>query len=118
MKVETDAILVCSSCGTEAEHELLYLADHLRASRCCNCGATMRFSEHVYADYAWDVAGRTARLPRRFVGDVFRSPSWIVTYPVRALRKPFSLFREISQVTAFDRRRRLRRPTRHKDAVL
>ena len=118
MKVETDAILVCSSCGAEAEHELLYLADHLRASRCCNCGATMRFSEHVYADYAWDVAGRTARLPARFVGDVFRGPSWIVTYPVRALRKPFSLLKEIGQVTAFDRRRRLRGATRHKDAVL
>ena len=118
LKVEKDAILVCSSCGVEAEHELLYLADHLRASRCGNCGATMRFSEHVYADYAWDVAERTARLPGRFVGDVFRGPSWVVTWPVKALRKPFSLVREISQVTAFDRRRRLRRPTRHKDAVL
>jgi hypothetical protein len=118
LKVETDAILVCSSCGTEAEHELLYLADHLRASRCGNCGATMRFSEHVYADYAWDVAGRTARLPRRFVGDVFRGPSWIVTYPVRALRKPFSLIREIGQVTAFDRRRRFRKAPRRKDAVI
>jgi hypothetical protein len=78
----------------------------------------MRFSEHVYADYAWDVAGRTARLPGRFVGDVFRGPSWIVTYPVRVLRKPFSLIREIGQVTAFDRRRRFRGATRHKDPVL
>jgi hypothetical protein len=100
LKVETDAILVCSSCGVEGEHELL-------------C-----FSEHVYAEYAWDVAGRTARLPRRFVGDVFRSPSWIVTYPVRALRKPFSLFREISQVAAFERKRRFREVIRRKDAAL
>jgi hypothetical protein len=118
LKVETDAILVCSSCGVEGEHELLYLSDHLRASRCKNCGSTLRFSEHVYAEYAWDVAGRTASIPRRFVGDVFRGPSWIVTYPVRALRKPFSLFREISQVTDFERKRRFRRAVRRKDAAL
>ena len=118
MKVETDAILVCSSCGVEGEHELLYLSDPLRASRCKNCGAPLRFSEHVYAEYAWAVAGRTARLPRKFVGDVFKSPSWIVTYPVRALRKPFSLLREIGQVSAFERRRRLREVIRRKDAAL
>lgn len=118
MKVETDAILVCSSCGVEGEHELLYLSDHLRASRCGNCGSTLRFSEHVYAEYAWDVAGRTARLPGRLVGDVFKSPSWVVTWPVKALRKPFSIIREIGQVTAFERRRRFRRVTRRKDAAL
>jgi len=118
LKVETDAILVCSNCGVEGEHELLYLSDHLRASRCRNCGSTLRFSEHVYAEYAWDVAGRTARLPRRFVGDVFRGPSWVVTWPVRALRKPFSIARELSQVTAFEPRRRFPRVVRHKDAAL
>ena len=118
MKVETDAILVCSSCGVEGEHELLYLSDHLRASRCGNCGSTLRFSEHVYAEYAWDVAGRTASLPRRFVGDVFRGPSWVVTWPVKALRKPFSIVREIGQVTAFEPRRRFPRLIRHKDAAL
>lgn len=118
MKVQTDAILVCSSCGVECEHELLYLSDHLRASRCGNCGATLRFSEHVYAEYAWDVAGRTARLPRKFVDDVFKGPSWIVAWPVKALCQPFSLLREISQVTAFERRRRFRRVTRRKDAAL
>jgi hypothetical protein len=118
LKVETDAILVCSSCGVEGEHELLYLSDHLRASRCGNCGSTLRFSEHVYAEYAWDVAGRTASLPRRFVGDVFKGPSWVVTWPVKALRKPFSIVREIGQVTAFEPRRRFPRVFRHKDAAL
>ncbi len=118
MKVETDAILVCSSCGIEGEHELLYLSDHLRASRCGNCGATLRFSEHVYAEYAWDVAERTARIPGRLVGDVFKSPSWVVAWPIKALRKPFSLLREVGQVTAFERRRRFRRLPRRKDAAL
>lgn len=118
MKVETDAILVCSSCGVEGEHELLYLSDHLRASRCRNCGSTLRFSDHVYAEYAWDLAERTARLPGRFVGDVFRGPSWVVSWPVKALRKPFSVLREVNQVTAFEPKRRFPRVIRHKDAAL
>lgn len=118
LKVVTDAILVCSSCGVEGEHELLYLSDHLRASRCGNCGSTLRFSEHVYAEYAWDVAGRTARFPVRFVGGVLRHPSWVVAWPIKAIRKPFSLLREVGQVTAFERRRRFRKATRPKDAAL
>lgn len=117
MKVETDAILVCSSCGVEGEHELLYLSDHLRASRCCNCSATRHFSGHVYAEYARDVAERTARLPGKFIGDVFKGPSWVVAWPVKVLRKPFSLLREVNQVTAFERRRRPRKFTRRKDAA-
>lgn len=116
MKVETDAILVCSSCGVEGEHELLYLSDHLRASRCCNCGATRHFSGHVYAEYARDVAERTARLPGKFVCDVFKGPSWVVAWPVKVLRKPFSLLREVNQVTAFERRRPRKSP-RRKDAA-
>ncbi len=40
MKVERDAILTCSACGVEGSHELLYLSEHLCASRCVNCGAT------------------------------------------------------------------------------
>lgn len=118
MKVETDAILVCSSCGVEGEHELLYLSDHLRASRCGNCGATLRFSEHVYAEYAWDVAGRTVRLPGKLVGDVFKSPKWVVDWPIKVLRKPFALLKEVTQVTSFERRRRIRKVARRKDAAL
>lgn len=116
VKVETDAILVCSSCGVEGEHELLYLSDHLRASRCGNCGANRHFSSHFYAEYARDVAERTVRLPGKFVGDVFKGPSWVVTWPVKALRKPFSLLREVTQVTAFERRCRTRKGVRRKDA--
>lgn len=118
MKVETDAILVCSSCGVEGEHELLYLSDHLRASRCCNCGATLRFSDHFYADYAWDVAERTVRIPAQLVGDVFKSPKWVFVWPVKALRKPFALLREFTQVTSFERKLRIRKATRRKDPVL
>jgi hypothetical protein len=33
LKVERDAILTCSTCGVDGPHELLYLAEHLCASR-------------------------------------------------------------------------------------
>ena len=117
MKVETDAILVCSSCGVEGEHELLYLSDHLRTSCCSNCGASRHFSSHVYAEYVRDLAERTAGLPRKLAGEVFKSPTWVVTWPAKAVRKPFSVLWEIGQVTAIEHRDRLPKILRRKNAA-
>ena len=63
MKIEPDAVLVCTACGVEGSHELLYLSDHVSASRCENCGAVRMFTGQLYADYARDVAERGLRLP-------------------------------------------------------
>ncbi len=102
MKVERGAILTCSTCGVEGPHELLYLSDRLCASHCDNCGATLLFSGHIYAEYTKDVAERTAHLPVKLVGDIFQRPAGVLTWPFKVLRKPLKLFREVAQITAFE----------------
>jgi len=106
MKVERDAILTCSACGVEGQHELLYLSEHLCASRCTNCGKTQIYSGHIYVEYARDLAERTSHLPGRLVGNTLRHPTELVKLPFKAVRKPFGLLREVSQVTAFEQSRR------------
>lgn len=110
MKVERDAILTCSTCGVEGPHELLYLSEHLRASRCVNCGKTQTYSGHIYVEYARDLAGRTGSLPVRFAREAFKLPAGVISWPFKALRKPFRLLKEVDQVTSFERSRR-RSPT-------
>ena len=106
MKVERDAELTCSNCHVEGAHELLYLSEHLRASRCVNCGYALAYSRHIYAEYARDVAGRTARVPRRFVGRALRAPARAAMLPFKVLRKPLGLLREAHQVALFERSNR------------
>lgn len=110
MKVERDAILTCSTCGVEGSHELLYLSEHLRASRCINCGRTQTYSGHIYVEYAKDLAGRTSRLPVKFAREAFRLPAGVMGWPFKAIRKPLRLLKEVNQVTSFERSRR-RPPT-------
>jgi hypothetical protein len=111
LKVERDAILTCSACGLEGPHELLYLSEHLCASRCVNCGTTRVYSSHIYAEYARDLAERTSRLPGRFAGEMLH-PTEVMKWPVKALRKPFGLIREVGQVTTFEQSRRSPAPGR------
>ena len=110
MKVEKDALLTCAVCEVEGPHGLRYLSHHLCASRCINCGTARVYSEHIYSEYARDLAGRTTHLPGRMVGDVFRHPTEIVKWPFKAIRKPFGLLREVNQVTVFEQSRN-RTPT-------
>ncbi len=110
MKVERDAILTCSTCGVEGPHELLYLSEHLRASRCANCGTTRVYSGHIYVEYAKDLAERTARLPLRLAEDVVRRPTSLLGLPIKAVLKPAGLLNEMNLVAAFERDRRRRAP--------
>jgi hypothetical protein len=110
LKVERDAILTCSTCGVEGPHELLYLSEHLRASRCVNCGKTQTYSGHIYVEYARDLAERTGRLPGKFAREVVKLPASVIGWPFKAVRKPFRLLKEVDQVTSFERSRR-RPPT-------
>ncbi len=103
MKLEPDAGLVCTNCGVEGPHELLYLSDHVRASRCGNCGAARMFTSHLYADYARDVAERGLRLPFGLVGRALRNPLEVFVWPVKVVRKPFELLEELGQVATLDR---------------
>lgn len=113
MKVEREAILTCSACGVEGEHELLYLSEHLTASRCLTCGRTQTYSGRIYTEYARDLAGRTVRLPERFAREVFSHPAGLVGWPFKAIRKPFGLLVEVDQVSSFQRRRRFPTVSRH-----
>ena len=63
------------------------------------------YSDHIYSEYARDLAERTTHLPVRVAGDMLRHPTQIVKWPFKALRKPFGLLREVNQVTAFEQSR-------------
>lgn len=98
MKIEHDAILTCAACGVEGPHELLYLSEHMRASRCTNCGFTAVYSENLYADYARDLAQRTSRFPINLASQAFRRPTAVLGWPVKAVRKPLELLKEVNYV--------------------
>jgi hypothetical protein len=103
VKIEPDAVLVCTTCGVEGSHRLLYLSDHLRASQCENCGAVRMFTAWLYADYARDVAERGLRLPCSLAGRALTNPLEVFGWPVRGVKKPFELLREFDQVAKLDR---------------
>lgn len=105
MKVHKDAVLTCSTCGVEGPHELLYLSDRLRASRCANCGKTLVYSGRIYTEYALDLAERTTNYAGKMAGNVLRGPVELVRLPFKAIGKPFGLLREIHEVASFKRRR-------------
>jgi predicted RNA-binding Zn-ribbon protein involved in translation (DUF1610 family) len=112
LKVENDAILTCTACGVEGPHELLYLSEHMCASRCANCGHAVVYSHSLYADYARDLAGRTSRFPISLASKVFRTPVDILRWPFKAAYKPLGLLKELNYVTVLERgpRRRQRAP--------
>ncbi len=103
MKIEHDAILTCAACGVEGPHELLYLSEHMRASRCANCGFTAVYSENLYADYARDLAQRTSRFPINLASQAFKRPTTVFSWPFKAATKPIGLLKELSYVTVLKR---------------
>jgi hypothetical protein len=103
VKIEPDAVLVCTTCGVEGSHTLLYLSDHVRASRCENCEAVRRFTDQLYADYARDVAERGLRLPCALAGRVLGNPLEVIGWPIKIVKKPLGLLRELDQVATLDR---------------
>lgn len=92
----------------EGPHELLYLSEHLSASRCPNCGNTQVYSGHIYSEYARDLAERVTRLPGKFIDDALRHPVRVVGWPLKAIFKPYGLLREFDQVSSFERNRPFR----------
>lgn len=109
MKVERDAILTCANCGVEGPHELLYLSEHMRGSRCKNCRYSAVYSDHLYSDYARDLAERTSHLPASLASRAFQHPTEIFGWPLKAARKPFGLLKELGYVTILERGLRKRR---------
>lgn len=103
MKVESDAILTCMACGVEGSHELLYLSEHMCASRCANCGHAVVYSHNLYADYARDLAERTSRLPINLASRVLRKPIDIMKWPFKVANKPLGLLKELNYVSVLER---------------
>jgi NMD protein affecting ribosome stability and mRNA decay len=106
LKLEKAAILTCSTCGIEGKHELLYLSERLEASRCSSCGKTQVYSKRIYSEYARDMVRRTLHLPGKLTGEVLENPVTVASWPVKAIRKPFRLLAEVSQVAFLERSRR------------
>lgn len=102
VKFYGDAMLTCVVCNEEGLHELLYLSEHLRASRCGNCGHAGIYSSHLRADYAADLAGRFVMLPRKLAIEALSHPGRPLRWPIKALHKPFKLLQEIGQVETFE----------------
>lgn len=102
VKYEKDAALTCSVCRTEGVHELLYLSQHLGASRCGNCGHLGTYSAHLRADYIEDLAERFCMLPWKLAAEAISHPNSPLQWPARALRKPFKILQEIDRVEAFE----------------
>jgi len=102
MKIEPDAVLVCTTCGVDGPHELLYLSDRVRASRCANCGTARMFTNHLYVEYAKDVAQRVYRLPFGLAERALSNPREVICWPVKGVKKPFGLLREFGQVATRD----------------
>jgi hypothetical protein len=103
LKIEPDAVLVCTTCGVEGSHELLYLSEHVSASRCENCGSVLMFTGQLYANYARDLVERGLRLPCSLAGRLLGNPLEVLGWPIKIVKKPFGLLRELDRVATLDR---------------
>jgi hypothetical protein len=103
VKIEPDAVLTCTACGVEGPHELLYLSDRVRASRCASCGKTRTYSGHIYSEYARDLVERTTHLPARLASEALHRPLAVFWWPTKALLKPLGLLREVSRLNTFEK---------------
>lgn len=75
MNVER-AVLTCSSCGVEADHELRYTGRLLHSTRCTECGHVLRHDQReFYTAYLRDLEHRVASKPMRLMRAASRSAS-------------------------------------------
>lgn len=106
MKVFEHVELECAFCDRERPHALLYLSEQMRASRCEVCERVLVFSGPLQEEHAIDIFRRTLHLPGKLSNDLFSRPLSPLTWPVKALRKPFLVLREARKVEQFQRRSR------------
>lgn len=91
------ALLTCSSCGVEAEHELLYTGRLLHSTHCTECGHVVRHEQReLYTAYLRDLEQRLASKPMRLMRSAGREPRrFIVGLPRAVLRQPGKIAAEI-----------------------
>jgi hypothetical protein len=93
----TRAVLTCSACGVEGEHELRYAGRLLHSTHCQACGHEVRHEPHdLRVAYAHDLAHRVATKPGRLARRARRQPaSFWLTLPAAVLRQPRKLAGEL-----------------------
>lgn len=96
MNVER-AVLTCSSCGVEANHELRYTGRLLHSTRCTECGHVLRHDQReFYTAYLRDLEHRVASKPMRLMRAASREPlRFIIGLPRAVLRQPGKIAAEV-----------------------
>lgn len=91
------AVLTCSSCGVEADHELRYTGRLLHSTTCTVCGHEVRHEQReLYMAYLRDLEQRLASKPLRLIRAARREPRrFIVGLPRAVLRQPGKIAAEI-----------------------
>ena len=84
------AVLTCSSCGLETDHELRYTGRLLHSTRCTSCDHVVRHDQRdLYTSYLRDLEHRVASKPRRLARAATREPwSFARGLPRAFLRPP------------------------------
>lgn len=100
------ADLTCTRCGTETEHELVYVGRLLHSTMCLRCGYQIRHEQRdLMASYLRDLEHRVWTKPRRLarravkdpVGFARELPGALVRQPRKLLDELFTLMRKPSQ---------------------
>lgn len=96
MNVE-HAVLTCSSCGLETDHELRYTGRLLHSTRCTECSHVVRHEQReLYSAYLRDLEQRLASKPLRLLRSASRDPRrFILGLPRAVLRQPGKIAEEI-----------------------
>ena len=91
------AVLTCSACGRESEHELRYVGRLCQSTRCLSCGHVVRHDQHdLYTAYLRDLEHRVATKPVRLLRQAESSPAAFLSgLPAAVLRQPLKLAREL-----------------------
>lgn len=91
------AVLTCSSCGLESDHELRYTGRLLHSTRCTACSHVVRHEQRdLYVAYLHDLEHRVASKPRRLAQAASREPRTFARgLPRAVLRQPAKILDEI-----------------------
>lgn len=91
------AVLTCSSCGLESEHELQYMGRLLHSTRCTACGHIVRHEQRdLYSAYLRDLEHRVISKPRRLLRAASSEPrSFVLGLPRALLRQPAKILEEV-----------------------
>lgn len=91
---------LCSKCGQEGPHILVYNNDTLIRSECQNCGWEVNFCEEsLLTIYAKDVVKRILTKPKRMNSELKLDLKHAMqTLPIRIASKPHRIVKEVQEL--------------------